>query len=91
MNVFSWGVAREPNSYDPHGRKKSRCQGQTIQTIYGSSVPGLEQELTDDPDKDFLLQGIANGFDIIDDNVAITPVSAKNQPSARPLSSFMKR
>ena len=58
--------------------------------------PGLqlhvwEQELADDPDKEFLLQGIANGFDIIDDNVVISPVSAKNLPSARPSSELYEK
>ena len=71
-----------------HTVEKSRCQGQTI---YGSSVRHLEQELTVDLDKEFLSQGIANGFDIIDDNVAITPISAKNHPSARPLSKLYEK
>ena len=33
-----------------------------------------------------MLQGIANGFDIIDDDVVVSPVSVKNHPSARPSS-----
>ena len=33
---------------------------------------------------EFLLHGIANGFDIIDDDVVISPVAAENHPSARP-------
>ena len=40
---------------------------------------------------EFLLHEIANGFDIIDDNVAITPVSAKVQPSAKPLSKLYEK
>ena len=31
-----------------------------------------------------MLHGIANGFDIIDDNVDISPVTAENHPSAKP-------
>ena len=58
--------------------------------------PGLqlhvwEQELADDPDKEFLLHGIANGFDIIDDNVVVSPVSAKNHPSERPSSKLYEK
>ena len=49
-------------------------------------MPAWEQELAEDPDKEFLLQGIANGFDIIDDDVVISPVSAENHPSAKPSS-----
>ena len=47
--------------------------------------------MADDPDKEFLLHGIANGFDIIDDNVVISPVSAKNHPSARPSSELYEK
>ena len=47
-------------------------------------MPVWEQELADDPDREYLLHGIANGFDIIDDDVVISPVAAENHPSARP-------
>ncbi|CAG2204568.1 unnamed protein product [Mytilus edulis] len=43
-------------------------------------------ELKNDVDKDFLLQGIKNGFDIVQDNLASSHISAKNHPSANPSS-----
>ena len=51
--------------------------------------PGLcpeawAHELENDPDKDFLLNGIRNGFDIIDQDIHIKPVNCKNHPSAQP-------
>lgn len=51
--------------------------------------PGLilsawEEELENDPDKHFILNGIRNGFDIIDPGSSITNVSCPNHPSARP-------
>ena len=54
-------------------------------------MPGLclaawEQELGDDYDRHFILGGIRNGFDIIDEDVEITPASCPNHPSARPSS-----
>ena len=42
------------------------------------------QELDNDPDKDFLLNGIRYGFDIIDPDVQIKPANCKNHPSAQP-------
>ena len=53
--------------------------------------PGLilsawEEELENDRDKEFILNGIRNGFDIIDPCPSITSVSCPNHPSARPSS-----
>ena len=42
------------------------------------------QELENDHDKEFLLNGIRYGFDIIDPDVQIKPVNCKNHPSAQP-------
>ena len=42
------------------------------------------QEIDNDPDKDFLLNGIRYGFDIIDPDVQIKPANCKNHPSAQP-------
>ena len=42
------------------------------------------QELENDHDKEFLLNGIWYGFDIIDPDVQIKPVNCKNHPSAQP-------
>lgn len=43
-----------------------------------------EEELADDCDRDFIISGIKHGFDIIDDDAVISPVSCKNHPSAKP-------
>ena len=42
------------------------------------------EKLGNDPDREFILSGIENGFDIIDDNAEFAPVSCYNRPSARP-------
>ena len=41
-------------------------------------------ELQDDPDKDFLLAGITDGFDIVNSEALVVPVEVKNHPSASP-------
>lgn len=52
-------------------------------------MPGLrlsawEKELGNDFDRQFILNGIENGFDIIDVDADITPVVCQNHPSAKP-------
>ena len=52
-------------------------------------MPGLrltawEEELGNDFDRQFILNGIENGFDIIDVDADITPVTCQNHPSAKP-------
>ena len=52
-------------------------------------MPGLrlaawEEELVDDFDRQFILNGIKNGFDIIDEDSCVHSVSCKKHPSARP-------
>lgn len=52
-------------------------------------MPGLcltawEEELGEDCDRQFILSGIANGFDIIDEGADVNSVSCKNHPSASP-------
>ena len=52
-------------------------------------VPGLnlaawESELSDDPDRDFLLDGIRHGFSIVDKGAQVLPMQADNHPSATP-------
>lgn len=42
-----------------------------------------EEELADDFDKDFILNGLKYGFDIIDEGAAPHPVKCDNHPSAR--------
>ena len=54
-------------------------------------MPGLqlaawEEELGDDIDRKFILNGIKSGFDIIDEDSCVHPVTCKNHPSARPSS-----
>ena len=44
-----------------------------------------------DPDRDFILQGIRNGFDIIDPGSEIPQVICSNHPSARPSSALYEK
>lgn len=46
------------------------------------------EELGDDPDRAFILEGIKHGFDVIDQEVEITPVRGSNHLSAQPWSPF---
>ena len=56
----------------------------------GLSLTAWEEELRDDHDKDFILQGISNGFDIpvIDHVSEIPQVACSNHPSACPSSAL---
>ena len=47
--------------------------------------------MENDPDRDFLLDGIKNGFNIIDEDVPIEPVKSKNHPSAQPNSPLYEK
>lgn len=51
---------------------------------YGLRLAAWETELQDDVDREFILDGIKNGFDIIDKNASPTPVECKNHKSALP-------
>ena len=58
-----------------------------------SPRPGLNlgvwrTELVDDADREFLLSGLKNGFDIVDSGVQVVPVEVENHPSARPGSPY---
>ena len=57
----------------------------------GLNLQAWEEELGNDIDSDFLLKGIQNGFDIIDENVVITPVQLPNHPSAKPGSELYEK
>ncbi|MES9882075.1 MAG: reverse transcriptase domain-containing protein [Sedimenticola sp.] len=50
----------------------------------GLNMAAWESELDGDVDKQFLLAGIRNGFDIIDNDTVITPAKCGNHPSAQP-------
>ena len=45
-----------------------------------------EEGLGNAPDRDFILHGLSNGFDIIDSDAAPSTVHCQNHPSARPCS-----
>ena len=76
-------MQQAPPRYDPHFGKKL---GVEVRPCPGLNLTAWEQELNDDPDKEFLLNGISNGFDIIDEDSDISPVLCANHPSARPSS-----
>ena len=76
-------MQQAPPRNDPHFGKKL---GVEVRPCPGLNLTAWEQELNDDPDKEFLLNGISNGFDIIDEDSDISPVLCANHPSARPSS-----
>ena len=49
----------------------------------GLHFDAWDKELLGDPDREFILHGIKNGFDITDNNIDIQPVKCRNHPSAR--------
>ena len=57
----------------------------------GLYLPAWEEELENDVDSVFLLNGIKNGFDIIDKDVEVTPVQLPNHPSAKPGSELFEK
>ncbi|CAC5409546.1 unnamed protein product [Mytilus coruscus] len=50
-----------------------------------------QEQLKNDFDKDFLLHGIKNGFDIVQNDLALINISAKNHPSALPSSPLFEK
>ena len=55
-----------------------------VRPLPGLSLAAWCEELGNDPDQEFILSGIENGFDIIDDNAEFAPVNYDNHPAARP-------
>ena len=76
---------QEPPSHDTYHRKKL---GIEVRPTPGLQLSAWEEELKDDPDRDFLLNGIKFGFDIIDAEQNIQPVNSDNHPSAKPSGQF---
>ena len=62
-----------------------------VHPLPGLNLRAWEDELCDDVDRTFLLQGIRYGFDIIDENAVISPVTLPNHPSARPHSELFEK
>ena len=52
----------------------------------GLCYTALEEELKNDFDKDFILEGLKNGFDIIDASPTLVQVHCQNHPWAKPVS-----
>ena len=55
-----------------------------VRPLPGLSFAAWEEELRNDPVRQFILSGIKHGFDIIDADSEITPVDCENHPTARP-------
>jgi hypothetical protein len=72
-----WG-----SSQDVRTSVKKRL-GVNVEANPGLCLSAWQLELADDPDKDFLLHGIENGFDIVDTNEVPTSVECDNHTSAR--------
>ena len=79
---LTW-VWTNPLSNHTHVRKKLDFEDRPLP---GLSLSAWDEELGNDPDRNFILSGIENGFDIIDDVSQITPREVDNHPSAKPSS-----
>ena len=55
--------------------------GIDVQISVGLNLTAWENELKQDADKEFLLERIRPGFDIVDSDIPITPVTYKIHPS----------
>ena len=62
--------------------------GVDVQPSPGLQLLARGQELSDGPDREFILHGIKHGFDIMDTDAVISNVSSDNYPSARPSSAL---
>lgn len=62
-----------------------------VRPLPGLNLAAWMHELGDDIDRDFILKGIQDGFDIIDNIEHISPVSLPNHPSARPNSELYEK
>ena len=62
-----------------------------VKPLPGLNLSAWEEKLGNDLDRDFILQGIKNGFDIIDEDANISPVILPNHPSAKPHSQLFKK
>ena len=71
----------EPLSYIPFTGKKVEYE---VNPLPGLHLAAWEEELSDDYDCHFILDGIKNGFNIIDKHAEVIPVSCQNHPLARP-------
>lgn len=56
----------------------------------GLNLEAWRLELNDDSDKDFLLHGVANGFNIVDSGARVVTMEIENHPSASPGSEHFK-
>ena len=69
--------------------------GKKLKSARSGSPGGLcltawEEELENDEDRDFILTGLRNGFDIIDSDACPAVVECENHMSARPGSPYYK-
>ena len=87
INAFCLAAVKTLSRY-AHGGKKL---GIEVNPSPGLRFTAWEEEFKNDCDKSFLLDGIKDGFDIIDDDVHVTPVLSKNHPSASPSSPLFKK
>ena len=71
-----------PFSSDPQPAKK--LENVSVNPHDGLHLSAWEEELKDDFDREFILNGIKNGFDIIDKNATPLRVECNNHKSAQP-------
>ena len=80
--MFSPWVSPVTLSSDTHYSKKLEASPVNLQ--YGLHLTAWEEELQDDIDRDFILNGIKTGFDIIDEDASPTSTECDNHRSAQP-------
>ena len=79
--MYNTWVRSRASCYQAYAAKKVDFE---VKPLPGLCLAAWEEELGNDSDRTFILNGIKHGFDIIDDDADIAPASCRNHPSARP-------
>lgn len=79
--MYHTGLFSESPGHIPLNHKKL---GIEVRPLPGLNLEAWTEELENDPDQSFILDGIKNGFNIIDHDSQVEAVTCPNHPSARP-------
>ena len=87
--VLSPGMSANASCSDTCSIKK--LNNASVNPSDGLRLSAWEEELQDDVDHEFILNGIKHGFDINDKHVSPVPVECSNHKSAQPGSLSMTK
>ena len=73
-----------PISFSTNPQSSKKLEEDGTRPSFGLCYAAWEEELQGDIDREFILEGIRNGFDIIDTDAEPNPVHCENHRSAQP-------